>query len=74
HRSWLKYRSYSTWPKSWRVTRGGDARDAHGRLYAAFETALVRTELAAAELLLDAEVVSASSGKVIHRLVASKRR
>ncbi|MFQ3455785.1 class I SAM-dependent methyltransferase [Bradyrhizobium sp. UFLA01-814] len=57
---------------SWRVTRGDDARDAHGRLYAAFDTALVRTELAAAELLLDAEVVSASSGKVIHRLVAGK--
>ncbi|WP_338828521.1 class I SAM-dependent methyltransferase [Bradyrhizobium sp. 27S5] len=59
---------------SWRVTAGDDARDAHGRLYAAFDAALVRTELAAAELLLDAEVVSASSGKVIHRLVASKGR
>ena len=59
---------------SWRVTAGDDARDAHGRLYAAFDTALVRAELAAAELLLDAEVVSASSGKVIHRLVASKGR
>ncbi|MGY3443828.1 MULTISPECIES: class I SAM-dependent methyltransferase [unclassified Bradyrhizobium] len=59
---------------SWRVTSGDDARDAHGRLYAAFDTALVRTELTSAELLLDAEVVSASSGKVIHRLVASKGR
>ncbi|MCA1397804.1 class I SAM-dependent methyltransferase [Bradyrhizobium sp. BRP56] len=59
---------------SWRVTAGDDARDAHGRLYAAFDTALVRSELAAAELLLDAEVVSASSGKVIHRLVAGKGR
>ncbi|UGY04884.1 class I SAM-dependent methyltransferase [Bradyrhizobium quebecense] len=59
---------------SWRVTAGDDARDAHGRLYAAFDTALVRAELAAAELLLDAEVVSASSGKVIHRLVANKGR
>ena len=58
---------------SWRVTRGDDARDAHGRLYAAFDTSLVRSELAAAELLLDAEVVSASSGKVIHRIVARKR-
>lgn len=58
---------------SWRVTTGDDARDAHGRLYAAFDTALVRAELAAAELLLDAEVVSASSGKVIHRIVARKR-
>ncbi|MGY4314503.1 class I SAM-dependent methyltransferase [Bradyrhizobium sp. JR3.5] len=59
---------------SWRVTEGDDARDVHGRLYAAFDTALVRAELAAAELLLDAEVVSASSGKVIHRLVAGKGR
>ncbi|MBR0899705.1 class I SAM-dependent methyltransferase [Bradyrhizobium tropiciagri] len=58
---------------SWRVTIGDDARDAHGRLYAAFDTALVRTELAAAELLLDAEVVSASSGRIIHRIVARKR-
>ncbi len=58
---------------SWRVTRGDDARDAYGRLYAAFDTSLVRTELAVAELLLDAEVVSASSGKVIHRIVARKR-
>ena len=43
------------------------------RLYAAFDAALVRTELAAAELLLDTEVVSASSGKVIHRVIARKR-
>ncbi|UGY16616.1 class I SAM-dependent methyltransferase [Bradyrhizobium septentrionale] len=59
---------------SWRVTASDDARDTHGRLYAAFDAALVRTELAAAELLLDEEVVSASSGKDIHRLVASKGR
>ncbi|MHC2253055.1 SAM-dependent methyltransferase [Bradyrhizobium embrapense] len=58
---------------SWRVTAGDDARDAHGRLYAAFDAALVRTELAAAELLLDTEVVSASSGKVVHRIVARQR-
>ncbi|MGN8544072.1 class I SAM-dependent methyltransferase [Bradyrhizobium sp. 13971] len=58
---------------SWRVTEGEDARDAHGRLYAAFDAALVRTELVAAQLLLDAEVVSASSGKVIHRIIARRR-
>ena len=57
---------------SWRVTDGTDMRDAHGRLYAAFDAALVRTELAAASLLLDEEVVSASSGKAIHRIVARK--
>ena len=58
---------------SWRVTAGDDARDAHGRLYAAFDAALVRAELTAAELLLDAEVVIASSGKVIHRIIARRR-
>jgi SAM-dependent methyltransferase len=57
---------------SWRVTDGADLRDAHGRLYAAFDAALVRDELAAATLLLDEEVVSASSGKKIHRLVVRK--
>ena len=57
---------------SWRVTDGTDVRDAHGRLYAAFDAALVRVELAAATLVLDEEVVSASSGKKIHRLVVNK--
>jgi SAM-dependent methyltransferase len=57
---------------SWRVTDGADLRDGHGRLYAAFAASLVRTELAAASLLLDEEVTSASSGKTIHRLVAKK--
>jgi SAM-dependent methyltransferase len=57
---------------SWRVTDGADSRDAHGRLYAAFDAALVRTELAAAATLLDEEVVSASSGKKIHRIVVRK--
>ncbi len=57
---------------SWRVTEGADLRDAHGRLYAAFDASLVRAELSAAKLLLDEEVISASSGKTIHRLVAHK--
>jgi SAM-dependent methyltransferase len=57
---------------SWRVTDGADLRDAHGRLYAAFDAALVRAELSTATLLLDEEVISASSGKTIHRLVAAK--
>ncbi|QOZ27669.1 bifunctional 2-polyprenyl-6-hydroxyphenol methylase/3-demethylubiquinol 3-O-methyltransferase UbiG [Bradyrhizobium sp. CCBAU 51753] len=57
---------------SWRVTDGADLRDAHGRLYAAFDAARVRAELTGAEMLLDEEVVSASSGKVIHRLVARR--
>jgi 2-polyprenyl-3-methyl-5-hydroxy-6-metoxy-1,4-benzoquinol methylase len=57
---------------SWRVTEGSDLRDAHGRLYAAFDANLVRAELKGATLLLDEEVVSASSAKKIHRLVAKK--
>jgi SAM-dependent methyltransferase len=57
---------------SWRVTDGADLRDAHGRLYAAFDASLVRAELTAATTPLDEEVVSASSGKKIHRLVVRK--
>jgi SAM-dependent methyltransferase len=57
---------------SWRVTEDADSRDAKGRLYAAFDASLVRGELTAATSLLDEEVVSASSGKKIHRLVVKK--
>jgi SAM-dependent methyltransferase len=57
---------------SWRVTDGTDVRDAHGRLYAAFDASLVRAELTAATSLLDEEVVSASSGKRIHRIVVRR--
>jgi len=57
---------------SWRVTDDADIRDGLGRLYAAFDASLVRAELKAATTLLDEEVVSASSGKKIHRLVVRK--
>jgi SAM-dependent methyltransferase len=58
---------------SWRVTDGADQRDPHGRLYSAFESALIREAIdGAAALLLDDEPVSASSGKKIHRIVARK--
>jgi SAM-dependent methyltransferase len=57
---------------SWRVTAGDDIRDQHQRLYAAFDASLVLAELAAATMLLDEEVVSASSGKTIHRIVVRK--
>ena len=57
---------------SWRVTEDADQRDQHKRLYAAFDAAVVRAELDAATPLLDEEVVSASSGKKIHRLVVKK--
>ena len=57
---------------SWRVTEDADQRDKHHRLYAAFGAELVLAELAAATFLLDEEVVSASSGKKIHRLMVRK--
>jgi SAM-dependent methyltransferase len=58
---------------SWRVTDGADRRDPHGRLYSAFESALIREAIdGRAETLLDDEPVSASSGKKIHRIVARK--
>jgi SAM-dependent methyltransferase len=57
---------------SWRVTEVENQRDRHARLYAAFEPSLVRAELTTTTTLLDAEVVSASSQKRIHRIVARK--
>jgi SAM-dependent methyltransferase len=57
---------------SWRVTEGADIRDVNGRLYAAFDAQLVRAGLSATASLLDEEVVSASSGKKIQRLVLQK--
>jgi 2-polyprenyl-3-methyl-5-hydroxy-6-metoxy-1,4-benzoquinol methylase len=57
---------------SWRVTESADQRDAQGRLYAAFDADLVRRELHAGAMLLDEDVVSASSGKRIHRIVVRR--
>jgi SAM-dependent methyltransferase len=57
---------------SWRVTEGSDRRDEHHRLYAAFDASLVSAELSATTILLDQGVVSVSSGKKIHRMVARK--
>jgi SAM-dependent methyltransferase len=58
---------------SWRVTGGENQRDKHDRLYAAFDAPLVLAELATATMLLDEEVVSASSGKVVRRVVVRKK-
>jgi len=57
---------------SWRVTAGADLRDKHDRLYAAFDASLILAELTGSTILLDEEVVSASSGKTIHRVVVRK--
>lgn len=57
---------------SWRVTEGADRRDEHGRLYAAFDPERVMRALAGTEVLLDEQVGSLSSGKLIRRIVARK--
>jgi SAM-dependent methyltransferase len=57
---------------SWRITERADERDPHGRLYAVVDPAQVRAQLGEAVLLLDEEVISSSSGKQIHRLVARR--
>jgi trans-aconitate methyltransferase len=57
---------------SWRVTEGTDQRDAHGRLYTAFDASLVTHALAPATILHETETTSASSGKTVRRVVARK--
>ena len=57
---------------SWRVTTGADVRDDAGRLYTAFPAGLVREALNGAVVLHDAEQRSASSGKVIHRVIVRR--
>ena len=59
---------------SWRVTQEKDRRDERGRLYAAFDPALVQAALGSAEILLDEERGSLSSGKMIRRVAARKAR
>jgi SAM-dependent methyltransferase len=56
---------------SWRV-EPADRRDQHGRLYAAFEPDRVLGALTATEVLLDEQVGSVSSGRLIRRIVARK--
>jgi SAM-dependent methyltransferase len=57
---------------SWRVTEGEDRRDDQGRLYAAFDPALVFQGLGATDILWDEQLDSRSSGKRIRRVVARK--
>ncbi|MGJ4929806.1 class I SAM-dependent methyltransferase [Bradyrhizobium sp. HKCCYLS2038] len=57
---------------SWRVTEQADQRDAHGRLYAVVDLAAIRAAFAGDTTMLDEQVVSQSSGKVIHRMVVKK--
>ena len=57
---------------SWRVTEGIDRRDDQGRLYASFKVDAVKTALAGHAIELDERIVSASSRKIVHRLVARR--
>jgi len=57
---------------SWRTTDGADQRDGRGRLYTAFDRALLEPALASATILLDEASVSEGSGKRIHHVVARK--
>jgi SAM-dependent methyltransferase len=58
---------------SWRITAEADQRDKSGRLYAAFGSEMVLPSLSGAELLLDEETISESSGRMIHRLVVRRK-
>jgi SAM-dependent methyltransferase len=57
---------------SWRVTEKADKRDDFGRLYTAFDPELVLDALEPAEILLDEQADSASSGRLVRRIVARK--
>ncbi len=57
---------------SWRVTPDDDWRDDEGRLYTAFDPALVTDALIGMTLLFEDEATSASSGRIVHRIVARR--
>jgi SAM-dependent methyltransferase len=54
---------------NWRVTRAADERDGQGRLYSAFDSAVVSEALSAQTILLDEEDLR-PSGKAYHTLIA----
>ena len=58
---------------SWRVAGNGALRDERGRLYTPLDAARMRAALGAGVQVIDEhEVVSASSGKHVHRLIVRK--
>ncbi|MCU1526685.1 MAG: Methyltransferase type 11 [Frondihabitans sp.] len=69
---WALLKPGGTLYLTWRVTEGDSTRDDRGRLYSHFEPSLVLDSLTGAQIPLDTEGASASSGKVIHRLVARR--
>jgi SAM-dependent methyltransferase len=54
----------------WRTTKGADYRDEYGRLYSAFDSAVVRDALSGQTILFDEEGAGRVSGKNYHSLVA----
>lgn len=57
---------------SWRVGEGTDSRDAAGRLYSVFPAQAIRAALAPLVMRYDADEISASSRRRVHRLIARK--
>ncbi|MBN3792838.1 class I SAM-dependent methyltransferase [Burkholderia sp. Ac-20353] len=58
---------------SWRVAASGSLRDERGRLYTALDGARMRAALGAGVRVIDEhDVISASSGKRVHRLIVRK--
>jgi len=57
---------------SWRINKGRSYRDDWGRLYANLKPESVREVLSELEPLLDESLVSASSGNVVHRIIACR--
>ena len=54
------------------MTEGADRRDENGRLYTAFDGALVTAALAGLATRHDSDSDSASSGRRVRRLIARK--
>ncbi|WP_019937316.1 bifunctional 2-polyprenyl-6-hydroxyphenol methylase/3-demethylubiquinol 3-O-methyltransferase UbiG [Bordetella sp. FB-8] len=57
---------------SWRVTEGADLRDKAGRLYTAFDSALVLGNLPGTRIVFTEDTVNQSSGKRVCRVVAER--
>lgn len=57
---------------SWRVTEGSDHRDDLGRLYSTFDPQVVTDVLSTTSVLHESVVTSASSRRVIHRVIVRK--
>jgi SAM-dependent methyltransferase len=57
---------------SWRVTDTEDKRDDRGRLYSAFDPAVVLRAVLTERILLNERLVSPSSGKAVQRIIVRK--